>query len=68
MSMQEYDPILSPAAMCEDADISMATWQRRWRHKLPIVRLSPRRIGCRRSNWRKALEEQIENAPNLQQA
>lgn len=61
MSKQEYDPILSPAAMCEDADISMATWQRRWRHKLPIVRLSPRRIGVRRSDWHAALDAQTEH-------
>ena len=56
----EPDPILSPRAMCEDGDISKATWYRHYRPKLKIIRLSPRRIGARQSNWRKVLEEQTE--------
>jgi hypothetical protein len=56
----ELDPLLSPEEMCRDAGISMATWRRNWRHHLPIVRISPRRIGVRRSAWRAALEQLIE--------
>jgi hypothetical protein len=52
------DPILSPEEMCRDAGISMATWRRVYRDKLNIVRMSPRRIGARRSNWHRVLEEQ----------
>jgi hypothetical protein len=58
----EDDPVLSPDAMCKDGDISKSTWYRHWRHKLPIERLSPRRIGCRRSAWRAALEAETEQA------
>ena len=58
---ESADPILSPAAMCRDADISKATWQRNWRHKLPIIRLSAKRIGCRQSNWRAALDARTED-------
>jgi hypothetical protein len=56
----ELDPVMSPEAMCQDADISMATWRRNWRHKLPIIRISPRRIGVRRSAWGAALEQLTE--------
>lgn len=49
------DPILSPEQMWTDAGISPATWQRNWRYKLPIIRISARRIGCRQSAWRAAL-------------
>lgn len=58
----EKDPILSPEEMCEDGNISMATWRRNYRHKLPIIRISPRRIGARRSAWLKALEQNTERA------
>jgi hypothetical protein len=58
----EKDPILSPEMMCEDGNISMATWRRNYRHKLPIIRISPRRIGARQSAWRKALEQKTEQA------
>jgi hypothetical protein len=58
----DKDPILSPQEMCEDASISMATWRRNYRHKLKIIRLSPRRIGARQSNWRETLEENTERA------
>jgi hypothetical protein len=51
------DPILSPEEMCEDANISMATWRRSYRNKLRIIQLSPRRIGARQSNWRQTLEQ-----------
>jgi hypothetical protein len=57
-----YDPILSPEAMCDDAGISMSTWRRHYRHKLPIEHLSPRRIGCRQSKWRAALKSEREQA------
>jgi hypothetical protein len=58
----EKDPILAPKEMCEDANISMATWVRNYRHnpQLKIMRLSPRRIGARQSNWRKVLEQNVE--------
>jgi hypothetical protein len=60
----EHDPILSPEAMCEDANISMDTWRRHYRHhpKLKIMRLSPRRIGARQSNWREVLEQNTERS------
>ena len=57
------DPILSPEMMCEDANISMATWRRTYRDKLPIIRISPRRIGARQSVWRQTLEQNTERAP-----
>ncbi|MCE3247478.1 MAG: hypothetical protein K0R41_1303 [Geminicoccaceae bacterium] len=57
----EKNPILSPEAMCEDGDISMSTWRRNYRFTLPIIRISPRRIGVRQSDWRKALEEATES-------
>jgi hypothetical protein len=56
----ENDPIWSPRVMCEDGDISKATWYRHYRPKLKIIRLSPRRIGARRSNWRAVLEANTE--------
>lgn len=56
----EPDPILSPRQMCEDAGISKATWMRHYRHKLDLIRLSPRRIGARQSVWRQVLEESAE--------
>jgi hypothetical protein len=52
----DLDPILSPEEMWTDAGVSPSTWQRNWRHKLPMIRVSARRIGCRRSAWRAALE------------
>jgi len=58
----EPDPILSPADMCDDAGISMATWRRTWRTRLPIIQLSAKRIGCRQSAWRAALEQTAEQA------
>jgi hypothetical protein len=56
----EQDPVLTPEEMCRDANISMATWVRHYRHKLPIIRLSPRRIGVRRSAWLRTLEQNTE--------
>jgi hypothetical protein len=60
----DKDPILSPEEMCEDGNISMATWRRTYRQhpKLKIIRMSPRRIGARQSNWRETLEENTERA------
>jgi hypothetical protein len=55
-SKAEIDPILSPEEMWTDAGISPATWHRNWRRRLPIIRISQRRIGCRRSAWLAALE------------
>lgn len=56
------DPILSPEQMAQDAGIALVTWHRNFRHhpKLKIVKISPRRIGARQSNWRQVLEDQIE--------
>jgi hypothetical protein len=51
------DPILSPAEMAEDGNISVATWNRNYRHRLPVIQISPRRIGVRRSAWLRALAE-----------
>ena len=58
----EKDPVLSPRDMCEDGDISRATWVRNYRNhpKLKIMRTSPRRIGARQSNWREVLEQTAE--------
>jgi hypothetical protein len=54
-SAADLDPILSPDDMCKEAGISRATWERVFRHSLPITHLSPRRVGCRQSVWRAAL-------------
>jgi hypothetical protein len=51
----DLDPILSPNDMCGEAKISLATWRRQFRNCLPVVRLSPKRIGVRRSDWLAAL-------------
>jgi hypothetical protein len=56
----EHDPVMTPEEMCRDGNISMDTWRRHYRHKLPIIRLSPRRIGARRSAWFRALEQNTE--------
>jgi hypothetical protein len=56
------DPVMCPAAMAEDADISLSTWYRVYRNRLPIIQVSPKRIGCRRSAWRAALEAGTERA------
>ncbi len=58
----EKDPILSPREMWQDAGISKATWMRHYRHRLEIIRLSPRRIGARQSAWRRLLEQSAEQA------
>jgi hypothetical protein len=52
---EDLDPILSPAQMCAEAGIGRATWERIYRHSLPVIVLSPRRVGCRKSVWRAAL-------------
>jgi hypothetical protein len=62
MEHENHDPILSPKDMCDDANISMSTWRRNYRRKLKIIHMSPRRIGARRSNWRKALDQNAEQA------
>jgi hypothetical protein len=54
------DPVLSPEQMCLDGNISMSTWRREYRHKLNIIKLSPRRIGARQSNWRRVLDQQTQ--------
>jgi hypothetical protein len=54
------DPFLSPQEMCQDAGISLPTWRRHWRHRLPITWLSSRRMGVRQSDWQAALETQVE--------
>jgi hypothetical protein len=43
------DPVLSPREACEELGISIASWKRHWRWQVPIVRLSPGRVGVRRS-------------------
>jgi hypothetical protein len=56
---QAEDPILSPQEMADDAGISEATWYRNYRYhpKLKIIQMSPRRIGARKSDWRRALDQ-----------
>jgi hypothetical protein len=51
------DPVLSPREMALDAGISLKTRHRNYRHTLRILYLSPKRIGVRQSEWRKALEQ-----------
>jgi hypothetical protein len=60
----QHDPVMTPGEMCQDGNISMDTWRRHYRNhpKLKIMRLSPRRIGARQSNWRAVLEETVERA------
>jgi hypothetical protein len=58
--METEDPILSPSDMCRDGRISKATWYRHYRPKLKIIRLSPRRIGARRSEWQSVIEANAE--------
>jgi hypothetical protein len=55
--MIPIDPIMSPAEMAVDAGISIATWYRHYRPKLPIIKISARRVGARRSEWLRALEQ-----------
>jgi len=62
-----YDPILSPADMCSEAKISLSTWRRQFRHTLPVVQLSPKRVGVRASAWRAELARRTSSqrgAPN----
>jgi hypothetical protein len=54
---QPEDPILSPQEMAQDAGINLATWRRNYRDKLPIIQISPRRIGARKSDWRRELDQ-----------
>ena len=56
------DPILSPAKMAADGDMSEATWYATIGTipRLKIIQVSPRRIGARHSNWRQVLDEQTE--------
>jgi hypothetical protein len=55
----QHDPVLSPAEACVELGISKSTWLRHWRHKVRLVKLSPKRIGVRRSDLRAALEARI---------
>ena len=57
------DPILSPREMAADAGVSLSTWERNYRRRIEILRISPRRIGAKRSVWRKALEAAVERRP-----
>jgi hypothetical protein len=57
-----FDPILSPNQMCDEAGIDMDTWRRYYRRKLPIIQLSPKRIGCRQSAWQAELASRTEQA------
>jgi hypothetical protein len=56
------DPVLSPAEMAGDGNVSLATWYRQYRHDpdLEIIQVSPRRIGARQSNWQKVLQRRAE--------
>jgi predicted site-specific integrase-resolvase len=52
----QLDPVLSPAEACAELGISKKTWHRHWRHKVPVIQLSPGRVGVRRSDLLAALE------------
>jgi hypothetical protein len=43
--------------MCQDAGISMTSWRRHFRDRLPVVQITSRHIGVRQSAWRQALGE-----------
>jgi len=58
----QLDPVMSPREMEEEAGISRATWNRQFRHVLPVVRLSSKRIGVRRSHWLAELERRTGKA------
>lgn len=45
------DPVLDFKFIAADLGISKATFHRSVRPKLPVVQLSPRRLGCRKSDY-----------------
>jgi hypothetical protein len=53
------DPILSFEYIVEDLGISRATFHRVWRHMLPVVEISERRRGVRRSDYEAAKAARI---------
>jgi hypothetical protein len=60
---QEDDPLLGPDDMASDANISTTTWSRTWRRDprvvAELIHVSTRRIGMRRSAWRRILAEGV---------
>jgi hypothetical protein len=53
----DLDPFVTPAEIIDDLRVSRATFHRSLRYLLPFVRLSPRRLGVRRSvylRWKDA--------------
>jgi hypothetical protein len=58
-TVDDLDPIWSEKQMAADAGTSHSTWRRTWRHRVPMIRVSPRRHGCRRSVWRAILEAEV---------
>jgi hypothetical protein len=58
----QHDPILSPADASKLIGVSKKTWHRHWRHKVPVIQLSPGRVGVRRSDLRAALQARCEGA------
>ena len=45
------DPVLTFDYITADLGVSKATFNRSIRHKLPVVQLSPRRLGCLQSKY-----------------
>jgi hypothetical protein len=56
----QHDPILSPADASKLIGVSKSTFIRHWQRRLPVLRLSPGRIGFRRSDLLAALEARCE--------
>jgi hypothetical protein len=48
---EAFDPILDFEFIKSDLGISHATWHRGPRQELPVVRISARRLGVRRSDY-----------------
>ena len=47
----EPDPVLAFDYLIADLGCSKATFHRGPRHELPVVQISPRRLGVRRSDY-----------------
>lgn len=49
--------LLRPAEVCQLLGVSRATYERNVKQRLPLVRLSPRRVGVRREAVERLLDE-----------
>jgi hypothetical protein len=60
-SKVSFDPILTINEMCTDGRLSRDTFDRYYRRTLPMIWVSPGKLGCRRSAWRAALAARSAN-------